>query len=464
MATTTFKPIVLPSERKQDGTYNVKIRVTHNRRSKRISTHLFACPDDLVRANFKIKNRKILDTCEDMIKDWREKINKLGMGASAFSVEEIVDYIFADDTDSDFRLDFIKFGRKVADSKSAGTSGNYHTALNCLVRFLDNENQYKINIKRGTNGEPDIDISEVTAKFLERFEDFIVNEPVLCYNRTEGTSVVDKKKSRAVSSYMESLRHIHNRAKWEYNDEDLGKIRIPQSPFAKYRIKKAPAPHPKPISVESLQTIINLPDYYRKDGPPGTVTRRDLARDCFLMSFAMAGMNAADLYDCSPEDFDRKEMIITYGRKKTRTRRDDGAIMKIRVESCILPLIEKYLNDNGNKLFKFAEYYNTPGGFNNALRYGLKQIQAIIEEKEFVFYSARYSWATIGRSKDVGIDKYTIHEGLNHVDDQMKITDGYIKKDFRPIWDANFEILKQFDWSVLTEREAKRAVTTAPLL
>ncbi len=56
------------------------------------------------------------------------------------------------------------------------------------------------------------------------------------------------------------------------------------------------------------------------------------------------------------------------------------------------------------------------------------------------FYAARHSWATIARN-EVGIDKYTIHEALNHVDPGMKITDVYLDKDWTRIDDANRRVL-----------------------
>jgi integrase len=61
--------------------------------------------------------------------------------------------------------------------------------------------------------------------------------------------------------------------------------------------------------------------------------------------------------------------------------------------------------------------------------------------QDFSFYSARHSWATIARN-DLNIDKWTIHEGLNHVDNATKITDVYIKRDFTRINEANFKVIE----------------------
>ena len=40
-----------------------------------------------------------------------------------------------------------------------------------------------------------------------------------------------------------------------------------------------------------------------------------------------------------------------------------------------------------------------------------------------------------------GIDKYTVHTALNHVDQFTKITDVYIKPDWRPIDEANRKVI-----------------------
>ena len=110
--------------------------------------------------------------------------------------------------------------------------------------------------------------------------------------------------------------------------------------------------------------------------------------------------------------------------------------------------------EEGDRLFCFDKHYSTLNSFSIALNTGLRQIEAAIKpEKHITFYAARHSWATIGRSKALNIDKYTIHEGLNHVDDRMRITDIYVERDYSLIWEANAKILGIFDWSALEERE-----------
>ena len=254
---------------------------------------------------------------------------------------------------------------------------------------------------------------------------------------------------------MACLRHLHNLAKDQFNDEDRGVILIPNSPFKKYKIKSAPAPKKRAISPEVLQAIINIPDVEFRCGPPQAVSRRDLARDCFLLSFGLAGMNAADLYGSNAKI---KGDVIVYNRQKTASRRADEAEFHIRVEPCLKPLIEKYRDPSGERLFCFYRWYRDGMTFNAGLNLGLKHIDKVLAQDEtlaehlpehITFYSARHSWATIARSSKLNIDKYTVHEGLNHIDDTMRITDIYIDRDYTNIWNANAKVLGLFDWSAI---------------
>lgn len=56
------------------------------------------------------------------------------------------------------------------------------------------------------------------------------------------------------------------------------------------------------------------------------------------------------------------------------------------------------------------------------------------------FYAARHSWATIANN-DAGVDKYTVHTALNHVDEDMRVTDIYIRKSWNKIDAANRAVL-----------------------
>jgi integrase len=156
-------------------------------------------------------------------------------------------------------------------------------------------------------------------------------------------------------------------------------------------------------------------------------------------------MNSVDMYYANIQ----KQDIIIYNRRKTEGRRNDSAEMHVKIENCISQLILKYRDPGGNKLFNFNSHYATPFNFNKALNKGLKQIGKILGIESLEFYAARHSWATIARLSAVGIDKATVHESLNHVDNEMKVTDIYIDRDWSVIWNANKKVLELFDWKMI---------------
>ena len=132
---------------------------------------------------------------------------------------------------------------------------------------------------------------------------------------------------------------------------------------------------------------------------------------------------------------------ITYNRTKTKARRADGAKMRVDIPPFILPLVEKYRDYTGKRIFNFHQYYANEKGFNKALNRGLKEIGSILGVEDLEYYAARHSWATIAVNK-VGIDKYTVHAALNHLDDSMKVTDIYIERDFVNENKANAKVVK----------------------
>jgi len=413
----TFKAEV--QNKRADGTYNVRVRITHNRMVRRISTNIFITDQDLTRS-LKIKNTKVVEQCNDLIRKCREKCNEMGYEINALSADQFVEKLKRHlEGGERFSLDFIQYMKDKAAKMKESTGGTYLNAVSALVRFL--------------GGDP-LDIADINTNFLTSFEAFLEKEPSQCGNNRKSKSTGEMpKKSRAISAYIGSIRAIHNLAKKEYNDEDNGIIRIPNSPFKTFKIKPQQKTRKRALTIDKIQAIIDLPT----DGS----TRYTLAKDCFILSFALVGMNSIDMYNAAH----LKKKILTYNRSKTADRRDDNAEMRILVEPCIELLLEKYKDKI--RLFNFYKRYSTPKNFNRAINIGLKQIGDEIGVEDLEFYAARHSWATIARSAE--IDKATVHEALNHVDNAMKITDIYIDKDWSLIWNANKKVLSFFDWSAI---------------
>jgi len=108
----TFKAEV--QNKRADGTYNVRIRVTHNREVRRISTNIYVTNDDLTRS-LKIKNVNIVEKCDSLIKKCREVCNNLGFELFDMPIDDLVakikKYLQGGDK---FYLDFIQYTRDKA--------------------------------------------------------------------------------------------------------------------------------------------------------------------------------------------------------------------------------------------------------------------------------------------------------------------------------------------------------------
>lgn len=418
----TFKAEI--QNKRKDGTYNVRIRVTHNSKIKRISTNLYVTSDEVTRS-MKLKDCNASLLADDLIRKCREACNKMGMEIQSLSIDALVEKLKVTLSKGDtFRLDFIEYAERLIRDMSEGTRCCYNSTFNAIRRYtMRNE----------------LDISEINTSFLQGFERFLMTESAQRELRRKG-KVTEGKGGQTISLYMTCIRAIHNRAKEEYNDEDRGIINIPFSPFKHYKIRPRPRSRKRAISVELIQKIINLP--YRKDTSERW-SSYNLAKDCFLLSFILIGMNSVDMYYAKPP----VDGVLIYNRQKTASRREDQAEMRVRVERCAECLVDRY--KGRETFFNFRQHYSGPVSFNHSINIGLKEIGKEIGVDNLTFYAARHSWATIARSAAVGIDKATVHEALNHVDSEMKITDIYIDRDWSVIWEANKKVLELFNWSEL---------------
>lgn len=399
----TFKPVIYSQYRRTDGSYFVRIRVTANRKSKYIVTNI-AVTDKQITRSFKIKDVAVIDAVNDLLSRLRKAASTLDTFIiPQMSIDSIVQYVSLRQEGS-FRLDFFKFAESVIQRKSnAGTRYVYNVALNSFRKFW---------------GKPEMDISELKSTTLRRYESW------LSERLGQGAT--------SVKIYISTLRHIHRIARETYNSEESGDILI-RDPFAYYHLAKARSPQHRNVSAEIIQRVID--ERARLKNKP-----EKFAADLFVLSFAMMGLNLADMFDAPAPDGD----ILIYNRRKTRTRRDDRAEMRVKIDPRIRPLYDKYQDPSGK--YAFARKYPEMKELQFAVAYGMKKlVKALGIEERITFYSARHTWATLAYS--IGIDKSVINDCLCHTDSAMKVTDVYIAKDWRVLWEANKKVLDLFDWS-----------------
>lgn len=427
----TFKAV--PSEhQRQDGKRNIRLRVTHNRKVAYISTNIYANADELTGSTHKIKqNSNIASKCEQVIRKCYDYTNGLGFAVNNMSIEDLVERLKSELVGgAAFRLDFFVFAREQIATMKQGNARNYSVMLNSVGRYINRDT---------------LDINDITHDFIQGYIKYLLTEPTqrgAIRKKNDNDTASKSKGGRAVTLYLSYVRAIHNLAKKTYNRENLGIIKIPYSPFAEIKLQQ-PRAKKRAISTDVIQHIIDLPNARTIELKVTKFRRQDMARDVFLLSFALAGMNSVDIFTCAPAS----SGVLIYNRTKTADRRDDDAEMHIKIPKCVASIVEKYKDVTGQRMFSFYQHYRDKDLFNDAINTGLDDVAKAIGLDDLTYYAARHSWATIARSAAVAIDKETVHEALNHVSQDMKITDIYIDKDWALIWNANEKVLAQFDWS-----------------
>lgn len=415
----TINAEIKKNEQRSDKTYNVKLRFTLNRKIKRLSTTIFVTPKDLTK-EFKIKpSSPFYKEVNELICDYHEKCAKLQIEQHGYTIDDVIDCLNGEQAQKQI-IDFIQFCREWIASVDIKGAANYTSAVNALVRFI---------------GKEELDVKLITTDFLERFKFFLNDERKKREKQLtkEGKRVPS---NRTLSLYLMSIKKLFNEGKRIYNNKYKNTLLISHSPFDGFVIPKQESTRKRAISAENIRAIWLLPYKNIKKGYRGTCLF-DLAKDCFILSFGLIGMNSADLFYAT----DFQDDIITYYRTKTKGRRSDKGKMQVKVPKFLLPLVDKYRDRTGLRIFNFYQYYTNEKVLNKALNRGLKEIGSILGVDDLEYYAARHSWATIAVNK-VGIDKYTVHAALNHLDDSMKVTDIYIERDFVVENKANEKVLK----------------------
>ena len=417
----TVDYVILPHLKKEDGTNFIRLRITHKRKSKYIKTNITIEPEDLTRSgNLKHQGKK--DLADDEVKKWRTAINELTTYALAeMNVGEVVEKIKAKLTEMEgFRLDFIEYGMQLAEKMKPASGHNYRVALRCLLRYFGHHP----------------DISEITVKAMNGFEEFIKNENRQVYHR--GKKILYEKKDqpkggRAISMYLGAVRTIYRRARQQFNEPDRGVFPIPVDTFEYYKVQRRSSSKHRDIPLEWLQLMI--------DQRKGLRGRQRLAIDTFLISFGLMGMNSVDMFLSMEKP---KNDILHYFRTKTTDVRDDNAEMFVRIEPCIKEIATEYFDRV--RAFDFYKRYVSPFGLNCAINKGLKSWIDNNKLKHFTFYAARHTWGTVAGSKDVALDYRVITQGMCHAADSLQVDNIYVRPDWERVWEANAKVLAQLKW------------------
>lgn len=366
----TIKAEVQRDKQRSDGTYNVKVRFTQDRKVKRLSSSLFVTSKDLTKSfNFK-EGTTVKKEVDKLINTYQEKCAKLQLEVNHYTLDDILAFLKSDREQTQ-PIDFILFCKEWLETTAIKGKKNYQSALNSFISYL---------------GKEHLKTDEVTSQLLNGFKAHLnlKREKQVLQLQKQGKRIPS---NRIVSLYLGSIRHLFNEAKKKYNDYDKNIILIPHSPFEHIEVPKQEATRKRALTAEVINQILMLPYICNANGKERNCPF-NLAKDCFILSFCLMGMNSVDLHSCD----EIEENVITYYRSKTTGRRLDKAKMKVSILPILSSLIKKYKDYTDKKVFRFYQMYNTANNFNRAINAGLKEIGKLLKVDDLEFYAARHKW------------------------------------------------------------------------
>lgn len=406
----TFKALIRKNERRSDGTWNVKIRVTHNRKYRLISTPFYVDQYQITRG-YNIKDASIISKVDQKTAEYRDRVVSLGFAVEQMSVDELVNALEKKQEQIDFIQFMYDYSENLRKTKRTNTANLYLTAAASLHRY---------------NKEKPLYCHEISAKYMH---DYFMS--------------IQHLKNNTIRSYIICIRTMYNAAQLEYNNDEAGIVNVKHGVFKLIQLPQQNETDKGTLNSKQIQAIIDAPYtgswYY------------DFTKDMFLLSFMCFGMNVQDLFFAKKSQY--KDGILSYRRQKV-SRVKKEADMKIKVPDAAKVILKKYSGDkeylidfSGHKRdIHVCRYIHAT--FQNA---GIEKEGDYLSKighkaGEYVFYGNRHAMATIALN-ECGIDYMTVHRMLNHATPQsLRTTDVYIQKDYTQLWEANDKLMSLFDW------------------
>ena len=182
------------------------------------------------------------------------------------------------------------------------------------------------------------------------------------------------------------------------------------NPFAYYKIKTAPV---REVDL-SIENIIKIKNYCPDS------KKLKVARDLFMLSFYLCGINLADLLQVDFRNVDHVEYI----RKKAVNLKQSDQRIVIPIPTAATPIIQRWMNKNTGRLdfgYKFT--------YSNFYRYLTRNLNGMADElnikEKVVYYSARKSFAQF--ASELGIPDGVIDYCLGHSDKSRGVIRYYTK-------------------------------------
>lgn len=214
--------------------------------------------------------------------------------------------------------------------------------------------------------------------------------------------------------HFRNIRAVFNSA----INEDL--IGLEAYPFRKFKIASA-RKDKESLSDEQLQKLLAYETPY---------PFRRIAKDLFMLSLYMCGMNLTDLFHLDRLRDGRAHFV------RTKTSGKNINPVSILVQPEAAEIIERYAGKD--HVLRFAEEPAAYSTFNNRIQKAIRAIAQDLGIEGMTFYWARYTWATL--ADRLGISEKEISKGLGHVDTSIA-GKFYISYDWTKVDRANRTVI-----------------------
>lgn len=375
----TVNAVVLKHHKKENGTWNVKISVSHNSSTKYIETSAYIGKSSLDTKG-KLKKSYVEQNFAKTLSDYRTQIAELGMRVKYMSCADIKEYLLTKDKTTE-QIDVFK----VIESKVGSLLYNQRKSTADIYNALDSHLK---KFSRSTR----LDTINITPDFIYRFDQYLRNCVEVSSMRT----------------YMSKFNTLFNEMRRRYNNPALNYFPIPYNPLDNYILPVPAAKKRRNLTIDRIKQIIEHRPKFNSE---------QTAKDMFLLSFMLCGMNSKDIYVYLNNPKIRG--CIEYRRSKVLERKD-GGLININIPAIAEPLIQKY---GGEIQKRFSNNRN----FNHSLGTAWVSLSVDLGFKCSMYY-ARHSFANIARQV-CKFSKEEVALALNHKSGS-DITDVYIEPDW----------------------------------
>ena len=387
--------VILDSRRpRQDGAYPIKIRYRFRGSALYYTLPISVLPQHFV--NGVVVGTRSGKRLNAIIEEYKAKVQavldhlvergKLRTFSKPSDLKRFVDGVLSgrieleeeeEQTENVFSLVFQDY---IRDKEKMG-GGKYVVSLESTLK--------KINAF-----DPSALLSDITAMWLRRFETFCLSSGM----STNGVAV-----------YLRNIRTIVNYA------IDMELIPLEQYPFRRFSIKTKATRH-RNLSREELDVVLA----YEPKG-----IRDERAKDIFLLSLFLCGMNVKDLALLKKKD--------VRGNRIETLRAKTGEPISVEIPTEAEEIIRRNAG-SGEWLLNLLEVYSNIDDIVGHINIGLRCILP-----HLTTYYARHTWATIAGELDIPDPVIDMAQGRS----PQGITARYVKRNLSKVDIANRKVI---DW------------------